>query len=147
MTELPHHENSGACDRCRFIFSRYSGFHTDLYLWFESFQTDHPEGHISCAGRGQHDQEALFLRGVSKAHWKQSAHNWNCALDLFCLIPNVPNIYFNNWFEHTLSPTLPDWINWYGRKGAPYYELPHIEVKNWVELVRDKKVRLVGQEA
>ncbi len=87
----------------------------------------------------------MFLRGVSKAHWKRSAHNWNCALDLFCMIPGVPNIYFNNWFENTLGPAIPDWLLWYGRKGAPYYELPHVEVKNWQELVRGKTVRLVGE--
>lgn len=89
------------------------------------------------------DQEALRLRGASKAAWKQSAHNWNAALDLFCMIPNVPNIYFMNWFNNTLAPALPDFLNWYGRPGAPFYELPHIEIRDWYSLAHQGLLKLV----
>jgi hypothetical protein len=140
---IPHHENNGACQRCRLIIARYPGLHADLLDWFTEFQRSHPEAHVSCAGRGEQDQDSLFVRLASKARWKQSAHNWNAALDLFCMIPGIPNIYFNSWFTNTLEPALPSFLNWYGRPGAPFYELPHVEIRDWNSLAQQGLLKLV----
>jgi hypothetical protein len=137
------HENSGHCPKCQEILDRYSGFNEDLREWFEDFQEEYPEAHVSCAGRGRDEQEAAFKSGASRAHFGESAHNWNCAMDLFALIPQANTIYPREWFNNILAPALPDWIEWYGSKGAEFFELPHIEVKGWRELRKQMKVHLV----
>jgi ribonucleotide monophosphatase NagD (HAD superfamily) len=124
------HENTGACQKCNQIISRYPDFNSKLLGWFKDFQEKNPEAHTSCAGRGEDDQDAFKLRGASKASWGQSAHNYNAALDLFVNLPGK-DIYDYSWFIGVLAQELPDWITWYGRPGAPFYELPHVELSNW----------------
>lgn len=102
------------------------------------FQAKHPEGHVSCAGRGYVDQEACFHKGASKAHYGESAHNYNCAIDTFVMLCGK-TIYDAIWYRDVLAPTIPAFLSWYGAKGAPYFELPHIELRDWRRL-RDSKV-------
>lgn len=130
------HENNGLCAKCAQIFDRYPGFYHGLRAWFENFQAVHPEGHISCAGRGEQDQEAAYLRRASKAHFPHSAHNWNAAIDVFVLKGQASNIYDVNWFRAVLGPVIPPYLNWYGKPGSAFYELPHIEILNWRDLAR-----------
>ena len=128
----PRHTNNGKCARCALIMDRYDGFYQPLREWFESFQRIRPEAHISCAGRGQMDQEALFLRGASNARYGESAHNYNAAIDLFELQGDLKKIYEPAWFEQVLKPHLPTmWLRWYGLPGAEFPELPHVEVRDW----------------
>lgn len=141
---LPKHENNGACPRCRLIFDRYYGFHSGLRSWFEGFQAAHPEAHISCAGRGELDQDAALAKKVTKAQFGQSSHNWNAAIDMFCQIDGNPNIYDHNWFTTVMAPALPDTLLWYGRPHAPYYELPHIEVSDWDRQAKAGLLKLVA---
>jgi hypothetical protein len=141
------HLNNGTCPQCKLIFDRYQGFNSGLRSWFEAFQVKHPEAHISCAGRGEQDQEAAVLRRASRAHYGHSSHNWNAAIDIFEMTSDSPNIYNLAWFKNVLAPELPDWVNWYGMPGAAFHELPHCEVRNWKELALAGELFLVEPKA
>ena len=136
------HENNGACAKCMTIINRYSGFNLKLLQWFIDFQKKNPEFHTSCAGRGKDEQEAYFHRGASKARYGQSAHNYNAALDLFEL-DGDDHLYEKELFIGKLKPNLPSFIKWYGEPGSSFYELPHIELKDWVYLKNNGLLKLV----
>jgi hypothetical protein len=140
------HTNDGNCLQCRKIVGKFPGFYQPLAIWFFQFQKDHPEAHCSEAGRDEMTQEAYFQRRASRARWKQSAHNWNAGLDLFEMQGDRKNIYEEQWFEKVLRPNLPDWIEWYGRPGAPFREFPHIEAKDWKALAKAGTLKLVGED-
>lgn len=143
MQVLPRHINNGACPRCLIIIQRYPGFHPQVLQWFKDFQFKRPEAHCSCAGRGELEQEHAFITGASKAQWRESAHNFNAALDLFELQGEIKNIYEPAWFEKILAPAVPQWLNWYGRKEAPFKELPHVELRDWRVLAAQGFLTLV----
>ena len=105
-----------------------------IRLWFEELQRDIPEAHISCAGRNMVEQDTLYFRRATKARWKQSAHNYNAAIDIFK--NETGNLYPLDWFTNTIKPRIPEWLNWYGSPGSKYYELPHFEAHDW-ERLRD----------
>lgn len=125
------HPNNGNCPGCDKIFDRYIGFHDGLRKWFKEFQQKHPEAHIACAGRGEQDQEEAQLRGASKAKYGESAHNYNCAIDIFEQQGDKKNIYEEEWFIRVLAPEIPAWLEWYGASGAAFPELPHVQLKDW----------------
>lgn len=139
---MTHHQNSGVCPRCQEIFDVFPNFNQSLRDWFLSFQLAHPEFHISCAGRGRVDQEALFARGASLAHYGQSAHNWNCAIDTFIELAGL-DLYDLDHYQNVLAPEVADFLNWYGTPHHPFYELPHIELQNWTELKAEEQLELV----
>lgn len=128
------HKNNGHCGHCAEIFDRYPGFNGLLRSWFTMLQARHPEAHISCAGRGADEQNAKVQETRSKAVYGRSAHNWNAAIDVFCQISGT-DIYDEDWFNDVLAPEIPDYLKWYGVLGSPYYELPHIELKEWKKLM------------
>lgn len=128
------HVNSGACQKCFDIMSKYPGFYEPLGKWFFDFQKAQPEAHISCAGRGREEQETLFQSRRSRAHYGESAHNWNAALDIWENSGDIARIYEKLWFIDILQPALPSWIEWYGRPGAAFQELPHVQPANWKRL-------------
>lgn len=123
------HENSGKCLKCEEIFKKYPGFHAGLWFWFRRIQSDHKDAHISCAGRGQVEQEACFSRGTSKARYGESAHNYNMAVDIFQLRDGIA-VWNQTWFNEVLK-NLPLEFEWYGKPGSRFFELPHVEVKGW----------------
>lgn len=106
------------------------------------FQAKHPEAHISCAGRGLVEQEEKKAEGRSKASYGKSAHNYNCAIDLFIQLPGK-DIYDNDWFQKVLAPEIPFHLHWYGSPHSKFFELPHIEFRNWRELAARKEIALV----
>ena len=124
------HINDGACQKCISIRDKYPGFNLKLWTWFADLQSKNPEVHVSCCGRGQTDQEDAFARRASKAHFGQSAHNVNAALDVFCNLQGK-SLYDLGWFNSVIGPNVPDWLDWYGRRDARFHELPHIEIKSW----------------
>lgn len=136
------HTNSGNCFSCAQLFLKYPGFHQPLKDWFELLQSKHPEAHISCAGRGAEDQNALLFRGATKAHFGQSAHNWNAAIDLFQLKDGTYNLD-KDWFEAVIVPALTSDLCWYGRPDAPYPERPHIEIASWNEMAKNGILKIV----
>lgn len=136
------HDLSGHCPKCEEIFNRYPGFNDELKTWFQAIQIENPEAHISCAGRGKSDQLMLFNENRSKATWRESAHNWNSAIDVFQL-KNGQAVYDMKWFKRVMASALYPALNWYGRQDAPYYELPHFEIKEWNQLAKDGILKLV----
>ena len=140
------HENNGACQKCLEVINAYPGFHEPLKDWFIATQKALPEVHVSEAGRGKARQAACLKSGASKAKFGKSAHNYNCALDLFEMGgDDIKNIYEKKWFIEKLAPTLKDSIEWYGKKGAPFFELPHIELKGWRDMVKAGTLKLVEE--
>lgn len=135
------HQNNGHCEGCQGIFNKYPGFYEPLKEWFMGLQVIHPKVHISCAGRGGIEQAKFKLIGLSRAEYGESAHNWNAAIDIFL---NQKNIYDNNWFYAHIPPSLPPEFNWYGSKDSKFYELPHIEVRDWKELAKIGELKLIG---
>ena len=136
------HLNDGACQKCLSIFQAYPNFDRTLFNWFLSIQTAHPEAHISCAGRGKVDQQALFNRGASKAMYGYSAHNFNAAIDIFRLLNGNYDIA-GDWFSIVIEPNLTADLCWYGRPKAPYYERPHVELAAWPQMVKSGILKLV----
>ena len=142
---MSKHTNNGACEYCLSIINKYLGFYPPLLSWFKTFQIANPACHASCGGRNEADQEALYLKGATKAHWQHSAHNWNAAIDLFEQQGDLSNIYEESWFHEVLEPALPDWINWLGKPGCSFPELPHIEVKDFRNMSQNGQLHLVGE--
>ena len=135
------HQNNGACPKCVDIFNAYSSAYPTLRNWFLLMQSKFPEFHVSCVGRGKIDQEDCFNHHTSKAHWTESAHNWNAALDGWFLIDETYNLDRQR-FEQ-VAVELPDYLEWYGNPGAKFPELPHFEVKNWRDLASRGILHLV----
>lgn len=136
------HDFSGSCMACETIFNRYSGFANTLKIWFKALQIEHPDLHISCAGRGRDDQEALFHRGASRAHYAQSSHNWNAAIDVFQQKEGVYTLDAE-WFHLIFASKLGSEFVWYGSEGARFYELPHIELADWKVQAKNGVLSLV----
>lgn len=146
MQIKPKHQNNGHCPHCAELFDKYPGFNSTIRSWFVLFQAANPEAHISCAGRGYEEQTKKVKEGRSNAQYGKSAHNYNCAIDVFCQVPGS-DIYDLDWFETVLAPALPDYLEWYGRPEyandkTKYYELPHIELKAWKKL-RDSRLAVL----
>lgn len=133
------HKNDGSCQDCLKIIHRYPNFNETLLTWFQAMQLMHEDLHTSCAGRGMVDQEAAFARGASKAHWLHSAHNFNCALDLFQLKDGKYTLD-EDWFRSVVGANIYPSLMWLGERGSSYYELPHIELTVWPSLVKNKTV-------
>lgn len=140
------HENNGMCLKCHEIFSKYADINLTIFDWFCDFQKLHPEVHVSEAGRGKIQQNYLFEKKATKAQFGQSAHNYNCAVDIFVLIKGANSIYPREWFYNILWPNIPDSLVWYGIPGSRFFELPHIELKGWRELARAGSIKLVESE-
>lgn len=137
---MARHENNGACAKCMEIIFTFPDPFEPLVDWFVETQRQLPDLHCSEAGRGKARQERMYETHRSEAHWTESAHNWNCALDLF---RNAKVIYDEDWFRGKLAKFIPLWLNWYGAPGSKFYELPHVEIRAWKELVKDGTVKLV----
>lgn len=135
------HENSGHCLKCDEIFKKFPDFNYDLYTWFIIVQAKYPELHISCAGRGRIEQEECYHRGASRAHYGHSSHNYNAAIDTFFLINDQYNLDKQQYLK--IEPEIPNFIEWYGKKGAQFYELPHFEIVDWRGRVVKGLLRLV----
>jgi hypothetical protein len=147
---MAKHINDGKCAKCAEIFDRYPSFHSGLRRWFEALQAKHKDAHISNAGRGKLEQEEFFKKKVSKAHYGQSAHNYGCAIDIFQLDGNGQAAWPRGWFDAVVgfgvNVARDPALKWYGQKGSPYFELPHVEVANWRDLKTLGTAELVEPE-
>lgn len=133
------HINNGDCPKCCELFDKYVGFHPHLRKWFKMIQMIERSAHISCAGRGKEDQEAYFNKGTSRAHYGESAHNYNVAIDVF-FQENGQASYNTLLFARHIAPYIEIHnmyeqygfkLEWYGKPTSSFFELPHIEVKGW----------------
>ncbi len=138
---MSHHDSSGSCPKCKEVFDRYLGFDSELKDWFFSVQKVNPDFHCADAGRGKIEQETYFNRKASLAHYGQSSHNYNCGIDTFFQIAGA-YVLDRNLYEKQILPLMPDWIQW-GAHWTSFPEIPHFERKDWLQLVMDKKIKLV----
>lgn len=136
------HTNNGSCLGCAKIFNRYPGFYQPLRNWFMEFQRANPEAHICWAGRGEVDQELFFERGSSDAHWGESSHNYNIAIDIFPLINGKAN-WDPAWYDKKIPPALTPCLEWYGAPDAKFRERPHIQWRGWRALRDAGLIKLV----
>ena len=138
---MSKHENNGDCAGCDAIISKFPNFHLALRAWFKERQKATPEFHCADAGRGKVDQERYFSRGLSRAHWGESAHNYNCGLDTFFLVGGQYRL--DEAFYDNLVQNLPQYIEWLGEKNSPFYERPHFQRRAWRDAVHEGFVKLV----
>lgn len=139
MSTFRHTNNAGTCPKCLQICNLFPGLNTELKRWFFEQQKIIPSFHVSEAGRGRNRQELLFSSGASNAHYEQSAHNYNCAIDTFFLVDG--KLSYHKLLYAKLK--IPATLNWYGSPGSKFYERPHIEIRNWKDLKDQKLVTLV----
>lgn len=126
---MASHDNSGACPHCIEILNTYPGIDEDLAEWFRETQKTFNNFHIAEAGRGKIAQEKDFARGASRAHYGHSAHNYNAAIDTFFLVNGAYSL--DERLFDAVVVDLPFFIEWYGAKGAVFYERPHFEKIAW----------------
>lgn len=137
------HINNGNCPGCLFRFNRYPDFHKGLQQWFFETQRYMPEFHVAEAGRGRVTQEMYFNRKASNAHYGESAHNYNCAIDTFFQIHGEYKLDDYLYSHVVVRLPLNKSIIWYGATDAVFKESPHFEVGNWKELRDQGIVKLV----
>jgi peptidoglycan L-alanyl-D-glutamate endopeptidase CwlK len=98
--------------------------------------------------RGRQAQERAFALGHSRAHFGQSAHNFQPAVALD-VVPNpldwndLDSFNALGAFVMAKSMVLGIQITW----GASFKKLkdyPHYELSNWRDLVELRKVKLYG---
>lgn len=149
---MSRHINNGNCDKCAEIFEAYPGFYQPLQDWFQALQKKVPDAHISCAGRGYVAQEDAFSKGLSRAHYGKSSHNYNGAIDIFRLTQANGASWDSMWFRDKIGTAVfstnadPDRkieLNWYGKPGSTFFELPHIEAQEWQAMVAHGELQLV----
>lgn len=139
------HVNNGSCEKCLEIFRRYPNFNIELKIWFTDLQKKYPDAHISCAGRGKADQEQAFNLKASRAHYGQSAHNCNQAIDIFQQDGHLAK-WDQEWFDMVIGANLDKCtaeLKWYGAPGAEFFERPHVEIANWRDLLKSGAAKLV----
>lgn len=106
---------------------------------------------IICTHRDRTEQEDAFKKGNSKAHFGQSAHNYNPSFAVDVYPYPVPRIEKKGVI--VINDNSPEWDKMVctfknaARKmgleitcGADYKSLvdkPHIEIKNWKERVKE----------
>lgn len=88
------------------------------------------------------EQEALFLRKATRAHYGESAHNFNAALDVFFMTDGKYDLDRVK-FEFIIAPNLTQDLVWYGSPASKFYERPHIEIKGWMDLAKAGLIHLV----
>lgn len=135
------HDNSGKCPHCLEIINKYPNFDEDLLSWFQSIQLKFPNFHVAEAGRGRVAQEVDFSRGASRAHYGQSAHNYNVAMDTFFLVNGEYSL--DNDLYLKVTKDLPFFMDWYGAESVKFYERPHFEKIGWEEMARHGLIHLV----
>lgn len=139
----PKHENNGKCSKCEEIFARYPAFHKQLKEWFFALQANIPNCHIAYAGRGKIEQDQFFAKGASKAKWGESPHNYGLAIDVFEL-SIIGARWDLNWYRSIINPEVKktDWLE-HGLDWQKFRDAPHIQIKNWRELVKNGSAKLV----
>jgi len=142
MRNIPPHINNGSCERCTVIIDKFPGFNEDLKKWFKELQKNHPDAHISSAGRGKSEQEQYFRQGKSKAHYGQSAHNYNAALDFFRLTVNGAD-FSTDWYVTLIGPKAREAGFEYAGDWKTFKELVHVQIANFQQLVKEGKLKLV----
>lgn len=146
---MTKHLNIPVCPKCADILAAYPNFHKDLAAWVLDVRTRHNDAHISAAGRGRQEQELFFSKGTSRAHYGQSAHNYNAAVDWFRITQAGGASFDTPWYQAVIgveAMKVP-WIRWYGTPPISFLEYPHCEVSSWVKLAQAGQLSLVDGPA
>jgi len=123
------HVNNGCCGKCLELLQDAD---PRLQAFAKSFQAAHPDGHISCASRGEAEQNADFAKGVSRARFGESAHNFkpSRAIDWFRLTLAGAN-FDAPWYRDNLGPAAKAAGLVWGGDFHSIKDLPHVELPNW----------------
>jgi hypothetical protein len=141
--KIIHINCDGMCPQCENIINKYKDFNIELYNWFKDLRSKHKDAHVAYAGRGKADQEHFFQKGTSKARYGESPHNYNLALDIFQLTQNGAR-FDVAWYKDTIIPeALKTGFIQPGGLWKTFKDWPHFEHKDWKQLVKDGKVKLV----
>jgi hypothetical protein len=138
---MSHRNDIQDCPGCLAQFNKYPGFYQPLQNWFFSIRKNNMNFHVACAGRGKIDQESAFARGASNAHYGQSSHNCNAAIDTFFQIDGQYRLD-ENLFDQVVQ-NLDQSVEWYGKPDAVYKERPHFEWSIWRDLLSRGILKLV----
>lgn len=137
------HLNSGSCDKCYDILNKYGEPPERIKEFFEDVVSRHKDAHIAFAGRGMNDQELFFQQGTSKAHWGESPHNYNLAIDLFRLTFNRAE-WLHTWYEQIWEESKEEFKDFaWGGDWNKFKDFPHYELKDWKDMVKNKEATLV----
>jgi peptidoglycan L-alanyl-D-glutamate endopeptidase CwlK len=128
------HTNDGDCQRCKEFLK---DAHSDLAIWFRDEQINDATLHVSESFRNKVDQEEDFAKGVSRAHFGQSAHNYRPAMGLDCFYLDAHGVAA--WpiekFK-AMAARAPDWIEW-GGSWKSIKDNPHFDIKGWEQKVKN----------
>lgn len=137
-----HHLNLPECPQCSSILHRYPNPHPHLVKWVAAFRGANNDAHISACGRGKEDQERDFAKGVSRAHWGQSPHNYNAAVDWFRITQAGGAAFDRPWFQAKFA-TLNDPQLLWGGSFTSFPDFPHVEIQGWRIAAQDGSLSLV----
>jgi hypothetical protein len=108
-------------------------------------QLSDPEIHLSTFGRGAFDQRDCYKKGSSAAQFGESPHNYNAAVDVWFLVNGV-YVADEKLYKEKLSGKIPDHLQWpisYFRNGKVTIDWPHVQARDWKELVSKGILKLV----
>lgn len=112
--------------------------HPDLIRLFKEVIKEY-DCSVICGYRGEKEQEEAFRNGYSKAHWKQSPHNFSPSL----AVDVIP--YPKDWndikrFKELAGITkikavdMGIEIDW-GGDWENFRDYPHYQIHNWLKLI------------
>lgn len=122
------HTNTTICPGCE---AKLVGIDPRLISFAAAFRASNPDGHISCGYRNQAEQESDFTRGVSRAHWLQSPHNFAAALDWFRLTQAAGASFDAPWYQNVLAPAVAATDLVWGGSFTTITDMPHVETPDW----------------
>lgn len=128
---MSRHLNIADCESCA---DKLSQVHPDLVRWVKVLRSTHPDAHVSCGYRGQAEQELDFSKGVSHAHFGQSAHNVvpSMAVDLFRLTLTNGANFDAPWYRDTISPIVRASGLIWGGDWKSIKDMPHVELPDFI---------------
>lgn len=121
------HENKRICLECNRILRSADN---ELIRFAAYIRAAYPEAHVSCAFRGENEQNEAFERGFSRARWPDSKHNKTPAkaIDFFYQDKFGKGIWDAKWFKMVLDEASRMFgLMWGGRWNRP--DFPHVEMK------------------
>jgi peptidoglycan L-alanyl-D-glutamate endopeptidase CwlK len=117
--------------------------HPELQRLFNTVETENPnlKFQVNESRRSRKDQETAFLKGNSKAHYGQSAHNWtpSIAVDVYPLPIQYKDLKPYRALAAVVEATakrLGIKIRWLGPIMGDY---PHYELSPWREYAKKAK--------
>lgn len=140
--KIIHINCDGPCPKCEEIFNKFPDKNMELYNWFNQLRLKVKTAHIAYAGRGKEEQNYFYEKKTSKAKWGESPHNYNLAIDIFELTQTGAR-FDVSWYQSSIIPEAIKAGFDCGGLWKSFKDWPHIEIKNWKQVVKDGKAKLV----